>query len=119
MIDETIQLPWEVDEFWTKLRGEVVPRITAGADVTVEARLSESPAVRQRLAAEARAELVKAGAANPRVEVLSAYKQGFLWLTEQVIPSLKGRAVHSLRIKVAEYKPDLSKKYKFYAKTLT
>jgi len=114
VIDETIQLPWEVDEFWTKLRGEVVPRITAGADVTVEARLSESPAVRQRLAAEARAELVKAGAANPRVEVLSAYKQGFLWMTEQVIPSLKGRAVHSLRIKVAEYKPDLSKKYKFY-----
>ena len=31
-----------------------------------------------------------------------------------VIPALKGKGVRSVHIKVAEYKPDFSKKYKFY-----
>ncbi|MEO5897061.1 MAG: M14 family metallopeptidase [Vicinamibacterales bacterium] len=114
VIDETIEVPWEVDELREKIRQDVLPRVTPAAAVTVEARVSESPAVRQRLAQEIRAELLKAGAADPKVEVLSAYKQGFLWFTEQVIPSLKGRSVHSIAVKVAELKPDFSKKYKFY-----
>ena len=92
VIDETFDVPWEVDELRKTLRDTVVPKITPGAKVTVEARVSESPAYRQKLAAEIRAELAKAGAADPRVDVLSAYKQGFLWMTERVIPSLKGRA---------------------------
>ena len=56
----------------------------------------------------------KAGAANPNVRILSAYKQGYLWLTERVIPELKGKGARAMHIKVAEYKPDFSKKYKFY-----
>ena len=51
---------------------------------------------------------------DPQVRILSAYKQGYLWLTEQVIPSLKGKGVKSVRIQVAKVQPDLSKKYKFY-----
>jgi hypothetical protein len=92
----------------------VLPRVKPGAPVQVEVRVSESPAVRERLTAEIRDQLVKAGASNPRVQVFSAYKQGFLWITEHVIPSLKGRPVHSLVVKVAEHKPDFTKKYKFY-----
>lgn len=114
VIDETFDVPWEVDEFRARLRADVLPKVTAGAEVRIEARLSESPGVRQRLAEEVRAELVKAGAASPQVVILSAYKQGFLWMTEQVIPALKNRQVHSLRISVAEHKPDFSKKQKFY-----
>jgi hypothetical protein len=114
VIDETIDVPWEVDEFWSKFRSDVVGKVKAGAKVQVEARLSESPAVRKSIADQARAELIKAGAADPKVDVLSAYKQGYLWITERVIPSLKGRNVRGIQIKVAEYKPDFSKKYKFY-----
>jgi Zinc carboxypeptidase len=114
VIDETIDVPWEVDEFWSKFRSTVVPKVTAGASVTLETRLSESPEYRKTLADQIRAELTKAGAANSDVRVLSAYKQGYLWLTEQVLPSLKGKGVRSLHIKALEYKPDLSKKYKFY-----
>jgi Zinc carboxypeptidase len=114
VIDETFDVPWEVDEFWTKLRSDVVPKVKAGSKVRVEARLSESPAFRRTIADQARAELAKAGAADARVDVLSAYKQGFLWMTERVIPALKGRNARALHIKVAEYKPDFTKKYKFY-----
>jgi len=57
---------------------------------------------------------VSAGAADPAVRVLSAYKQGYLWMTEQVIPALKGQNARAIKVKVAEYHPDLSKKYKFY-----
>jgi Zinc carboxypeptidase/S-layer like family, C-terminal region len=114
VIDETLDVPWEVEEFWTRLRSDVVPKIKTGSKVRIEARLSESPAVRKSITEQARAELVKAGATDPNVDVLSAYKQGFLWMTERVIPALKGRNAHAIHIKVAEYKPDFTKKYKFY-----
>src|SRR5436190_9160230 len=35
-------------------------------------------------------------------------------MTEQVIPELKGKNARAVKVKVAEYHPDLSKKYKFY-----
>jgi Zinc carboxypeptidase/S-layer like family, outer domain len=113
VIDETIDVPWEVDEFWTTLRTNVLPQVK-GAKVTIEARLSESPAIRRDIADRAKAELGKAGAVDARVDVLSAYKQGFLWMTERVIPALNGRNAQAINVKVAEYKPDFSKKYKFY-----
>src|SRR5207244_5753119 len=63
---------------------------------------------------EVRPQLTRAGAADAKVRVLSAYKQGYLWMTEQVIPELKGKGAKSIHVKVAEYHPDLTKKYKFY-----
>ncbi len=114
VFEDKIDIPWEVDEFWTRFHGEVIPKVRQGSKVAVEARLSESPEIRLDIASRARAELVKAGAADARVTVLSAYKQGFLWLTEQVIQELKGKGIRAIRIKVASCQPDLSKKYKFY-----
>ena len=48
----------------------------------LEARLSEPPEIRARVAAEARQRLVDAGADADAttVQVLSAFKQGFSWL---------------------------------------
>ena len=115
VFDEKVDVAWEVDEFWTKLRQDVVPRVKAGARVEVEARLSEAPEVRAEIAERARAELLKAGASDARVTVLSAYKQGYSWITERVIPDLKARNARAIRIKVAAHKPDLSRKFKFYS----
>lgn len=114
VIEETLAIPWEVDEFWSRFRKEVLPRVTPGSRVEIETRLSESPEYRKELVARITAELTKAGAAGPQVRVRSAYKQGFLWLTEEVIPTLRGRGVQSIRIRVAEHRPDLSKDYKFH-----
>jgi hypothetical protein len=57
---------------------------------------------------------MKAGAASASVRVLSAYKQGYSWITEQVIPALKGKGARQLSVQVKSHRPDLSKKYKFY-----
>jgi hypothetical protein len=114
VFEDKIDLPWEVDEFRARLKSEVLPRISKGATVDLDVRLSEPPDVRRAIADDVHAELLKAGAAQANVRVLSAYKQGFLWLTEQVIPQLKGKGVAAVRIKVAAHKPDLSKKFKFY-----
>lgn len=115
VFEDQFDIPWEVDEFWTRLRAEVLPKVKPGAKVNVEARLSESPGVRLEIAARAQAELVKAGAGEAEVTILSAYKQGFLWLTEKVIPALKGKGAKTVNVKVAASRPDFSKKYKFYA----
>ncbi len=114
VFEDKVPVPWEVDEFWAGLRAKVLPAVAAGSAVTVEARLSEPPDLRRRIAEEARAELLKAGAASADVKIRSAYKQGFLWLTEEVIPQLKRRGAKSIRIRALAYAPDLTKKYKFY-----
>ncbi|HKB12080.1 MAG TPA: M14 family zinc carboxypeptidase [Vicinamibacterales bacterium] len=114
VFDDTMQVPWEVDDFWGKFKSDILPKLTRGSKVSIEARLSESPEVRRKIAEDARAQLTAAGAGEASVRVLSAYKQGYLWMTEQVIPELKGRNARSIKVKVAEYHPDLSKKYKFY-----
>ena len=115
VFEEKVEIPWEVDEFKAKIRSDVVPKVKPGAKVEVEARLSEPRQVRDQVAEEMRAELKKAGAAEPRVRILSAYKQGFSWLTEEIIPALKGRNAKSIRIRVAAHRPDLTKKFKFYS----
>ena len=114
VFDDKIDIPWEVDEFWSKFGSDVLPKLRPGARVVLEARLSESPRVRADIAAKARADLLKAGAAEARVAVLSAYKQGYLWLTEQVIPELKGKGARAVQVRIASCRPDLTKKYKFY-----
>src|SRR5439155_6945787 len=92
----------------------VLPKVKSGSKVEIETRLSEAPEVRRGIADNVRAQLTAAGAVDPKVRVLSAYKQGYLWMTEQVIPELKGKNPRNVHAKVAEYHPDLSKKYKFY-----
>src|SRR5262249_39840468 len=111
VFDDKFDIPWEVDDFWAKFKSDVLPKVKPGSTVTLETRLSESPAMRKTIAADARDQLVKAGAKDPAVKVLSAYKQGFLWLTEQVMPDLKGKGAKSISIKVAMDNPDLTKKY--------
>ena len=114
VIDETFDVPWEVDDFWSRFRKDVLPSVKAGSKVDLELRVSESPGVRQQIASQVKSELAKAGATDPQVVVLSAYKQGYLWMTERVLPALKGKNVRAIHVKVAEYKPDFSRKYKFY-----
>jgi hypothetical protein len=114
VFEDQIDIPWEVDDFWTAVRTQVVPKVHQGSKVQLDAVLSESPQVRHSIETEVRAELAKAGATDAGVRVLSAYKQGFLWITEQMLPGLKGKNVKTVKINAALFHPDLSKKYKFH-----
>ncbi|MEO6222869.1 MAG: M14 family zinc carboxypeptidase, partial [Vicinamibacterales bacterium] len=113
VFDDAFEIPWEVDDFRKKL-AEALPRITAGSAVDLDARLSESPEMRRQIADETRRQLVAAGARDPQVRVRSAYKQGFTWMMEEVAPALKGKGVASVHVKIKEYAPDFTKKFRFY-----
>lgn len=96
----------EVDEFWQVLRTKVVPAVRKNQMVALEARLSEAPEIRSQIEKDARAELVKAGAADgTTVRVLSAYKQGYSWLYDVVRPALAGKPIESITIRFAEIGP--------------
>jgi hypothetical protein len=92
IFEETLSFPSETDRFWELFRERVLPAASRAGPLTVEARLSEPPELRQRIAAEATKLLVDGGAnpASTEVVVLSAFKQGYSWLYEQVRPQLDG-----------------------------
>ncbi len=107
IIEEELDIPSEVDDFWTLVRSRVLPAVKKGKAVQLEARLSEPPEVRARLESEVRAAFVRAGA-NERdlsVTILSAYKQGYSWLNDVVRPALSGTPVDRITIKCAEIGP--------------
>ena len=92
---DTLALPSEVDRFRELFRTQVLPAAgSAGSagPIRVEARLSEPPELRRQLEREAREALIEAGAPADAVEVrvLSAFKQGYSWLEEVILPQLAG-----------------------------
>ncbi len=97
----------EVNDFWQMFRTRVIPAVRKNQPVVVEARLSEAPELRSQLERDARAALLKAGAADAgtSVTVLSAYKQGYSWLYDVVRPALEGKAVEQLTIRFAKVGP--------------
>lgn len=105
IFSESARFPSEVERFWTLFRADVLPFAESG--VTVEARLSEPPEVRRRIEAEARRALVDAGADpdDTEVRVLSAFKQGFSWLNDVVLPSVQGRDVGEIVIRFRKNEP--------------
>jgi hypothetical protein len=107
LIDEQIDIASEVDEFWTQFRSRVLPMVRRGGRVTVQAGLSEPPEVRAEIEKRALGELIAAGAAaeGSSVRVLSAYKQGYSWLYDEVRPAIEGLEVGSIAIRFAEVGP--------------
>jgi len=63
--------------------------------------LSESPAVREKIRQQVE-DLARTRNLRAEVEVLSAYKPGFFWLTEKVLPRLKNLPVQKVLIRLAE-----------------
>ena len=93
---DTLALPSEVDRFRELFRTRVLPAAASAGSagpIRVEARLSEPPEMRRQLEREARDALIEAGAPADAVEVrvLSAFKQGYSWLEEVILPQLAGR----------------------------
>ena len=97
---QDLDLPWEVDTFRDAFASEVLPRIDPGDEGRIEVRVSEPPEIRQALEAEITAALESNGASPSDfdIEVLNAYKQGFSWLNDSVLPRLRGMAIASIEI---------------------
>jgi hypothetical protein len=109
---------WEVDDAKAALKDRLRTLVDAagkGGGVEVSLGVSESPAVRAKVRAEVQAFLAASGFPSARVEVLSAYKPGYSWLVEKVLPALKGRTVGGLTVRFAEEREDLARAKRTYA----
>ncbi len=116
--EKSLALGWEVDDAKAALRDRMPALVEAagkGGAVEVSLGVSESPAVRARVRDELRAFLAAAGFPAAKVEVLSAYKPGYFWLVEKVLPALKGRGVERLTVRFAEARDDLARVKRAYA----
>ena len=89
-------IPWEVDEARDVLEREVYGNLRAGAPVSIELRVSEPPEIRAQLEAEIRGRLTDAGVTDATVHVLSAYKQGYSWINDVILPRLRGQGVGAI-----------------------
>lgn len=107
VINEGFDIPSEVEEFWQVLRAKVLPAVKKKQPVLIQARLSEPPEIRAQIENDARAELIKAGAAESgtSVTVLCAYKQGYSWLYDVVRPQLAGKPIGQITIRFARIGP--------------
>ena len=93
-------LPWEVDDFWKEFRANALPKLSASSRGAIEVRLSESPAERATIAARIKRELASKGVPDGamQVSVLSAYKQGYSWLHDEILPRLEGKRIGHIAI---------------------
>ena len=100
VLEQEWDIPWEGDTFWRLFREEVLPAVEAGDTGRIELRLSEGPAVRARLTRQIRAALAGRGVDTTAVDVsvLSAYKQGYSWLVDEVAPAVAGQEVGRVAI---------------------
>ena len=116
IFERNFQVPWEVDEFWKRFQQEVRPKLRSGGQVDLELRVSEPPEVREELRASIASRLKEAGIGPnaQNVVVISAYKQGFSWLRDVVLPAVKGKGAEKVYLRVASFKPDFSQQWKYY-----
>ena len=105
--EETVEFPWEVNDFWNLFQEKLLPQVTPSSKVQLNVRLSESPELRQQLEQEIRSKLAqKISHGSVEVEVLSSYKTGYSWLTEVVGPAIEGKSVGKVQIRFAELHPE-------------
>jgi hypothetical protein len=101
---EDLTIPWE----GKRLLGAVqaaASKLDKQSPIVLQARVSEGPAMRIKLRDEIIASLKTAGADPQKldVHVLSAYKQGYSWLVDEIEPELKMKHAAKIKIEFAPY----------------
>jgi hypothetical protein len=99
---EDLVIPWEGGRLLQAVTG-ASSKIKLGEPVTIVARVSEGPEERQKLTAQLEQILSQVGVtpSQMRVKVLSAYKQGYSWLMDEIAPELSGKPIGSIQIDFA------------------
>ena len=100
IFEQRFEIPWEVEAFRQLFRDRALPGVAATSRGRIEVRVSEPAEIRSGLADEIRRELAARGvdADAFEVHVLSAYKQGYSWLNDVILPKLDGRDVGRVEI---------------------
>jgi len=109
------EFSWEADEGLSIIQENIAKIKGSPAPLRISLGVSESPEVRQNMKSRIESLIRESLIPAFEVKVLSAYKQGFFWITEEVIPSLQEKKASRLVIKFAEEKDDLKIPKRFYS----
>ncbi len=115
IFEEEKEFPWEGDEAIRLIEENLDGLEHSGPAVKVSLGLSESPQVREKIKSRIEALLSEKGVSNFEIRVLSAYKQGFFWLLDEVLPSLQDKPVNRLLIRFAEERENIEEPKRFYS----
>lgn len=96
---------WEADNLLRILRQLVYPQIKSGDRVRIFGALSEDKTVRRTLEKHIRNELTQTGVTAEECTLLCAYKQGFSWIEEQVLPEAEKRKAEKVVIRLRPFLP--------------
>ncbi|MGD9345162.1 MAG: M14 family zinc carboxypeptidase [Candidatus Aminicenantes bacterium] len=106
---------WEGEEALQMIEKHISSLSGASDGIKIHLRVSESPEVRRLLKQKIEEMCERLEISPYEVEVLSAYKQGFYWLSERVIPELKNKDTERITIRFGAEKDDFGKLKRFYA----
>jgi len=109
------EFAWEADEGLSIIRENIAKIKGSSAPVRISLGVSESPEVRKNIKSSIESLLRESRIPEYEVKVLSAYKQGFFWILEEVIPSLQEKKASRLVIRFAEEKDSLKIPKRFYS----
>ncbi|RKY84249.1 hypothetical protein DRQ09_08895, partial [candidate division KSB1 bacterium] len=90
---EDFEIPWEVDDFWKYFNREVLPEVNSDSYGKIRVIVSESPEVRKKLKQQIIQKLKRRGVPDNSIDVvvLCAYKQGYSWLYDEVLPKIRDK----------------------------
>ncbi len=106
---------WEKDEALKEIQEAFGQLKKTTQPVRISVGISESLKIREEFKAEIEELLFSKGIQNMEVEVLCSYKQGFFWLSEKIIPSLKDQNVDRLLIRFSEENDNFNQPKRFYS----
>lgn len=89
MYEKVYEFPWEVEVFEELLETEVYPKLKEGSTVKITGAVSETESVRRKMCEAIDAKIREAGAVPEQTTIYCAYKQGYSWLAEEMLPRLK------------------------------
>jgi hypothetical protein len=115
ILEKEQNFSWEGTDAFDLVRDKLKDAPAQPAPLKISLGLSESPAVRSRIRKQIEQYASEQLKQPADVEVASSYKQGFFWLTEKILPALKGKSIAQLIVRFAEEKEDFRKPKRFYA----
>ncbi len=105
---------WEVDDIFHRLEKFISSGQWSGRSLSISIGVSESPEIRKKIKKSIKETLEKNEINDFRIDVLSSYKQGFFWLKEKVIPSLRSENTDHIVIQFSRCADDLKQLKRFY-----
>ena len=106
MYEKVYELPWEVEVFEQLLEEEIYPKIQNGSQVKITGAVSENKAVREKMCEKISGKIAAHGGSAEKISVICAYKQGYSWIEEEMLPQLKAGSADQVEIYFKPFLPE-------------